>query len=126
MCDRRILSTAVAVLALVAGVAGAGDVTGEWLAEFTTPNGMTREVTFHFEADGATLTGTVSGRRGDTEIEDGTVDGDDISFSVTHDFGRGPMKFLYEGTLSGDEIALTVTIEERDRTFDMTAKRVTK
>jgi len=28
--------------------------------------------------------------------------------------------------LSGDEIALTVTIEARDRTFEMTAKRVTE
>lgn len=125
MPDRRVLLSLV-VLVLAAGVAWSGDVSGTWVAEFTTPNGQTRESTFNFEVDGEELTGTVSGRRGDAPIEDGKIAGDEISFSVTRDFGRGDMKFLYEGTLSGDEIALTVTIEGRDRTFEMTAKRATE
>lgn len=123
MLSRRILLSLVAVI-LAAGLAGAGDVGGTWVAEFTTPGGQTRESTFTFEVDGEALTGTVSGRRGDTPIEDGTIVGDEISFSVTRDFGRGEMKFLYEGTVNGDELKMTVTIEERDRTFEMTAKRV--
>ena len=122
MPSRRILLSFI-VLILAAGAAGAGDVSGTWVAEFTTPNGQTRESTFTFEVDGEELTGTVSGRRGDTPIEDGKIAGDEISFSVTRDFGQGDMKFLYEGTLTGDEIAMTVTIEDRDRTFEMTAKR---
>jgi hypothetical protein len=93
------------------------------VADFTTPRGDTREVTFSFDVDGEELTGTVSGPRGETPIDEGKVAGDEISFTVTRDFGRGEMRFLYEGTVRGDEIDLTVTIEERDRTFDMTAKR---
>jgi hypothetical protein len=123
MLSRRILLSLVAVT-LAAGLAGAGDVGGAWVAEFTTPSGQTRESTFAFEVDGEGLTGTVSGRRGDTPIEDGRIVGDEISFSVTRDFGRGEMKFLYEGTVTGDEIEMTITIEDRDRTFEMTAKRV--
>jgi hypothetical protein len=122
MLSRRIPLSLLA-LTLVAGMAWAGDVSGTWVAEFTTPNGQTRESTFTFEVDGEALTGTVSGRSGDTPIEGGKIVGDEISFSVTRDFGRGEMKFLYEGTLSGDEIPMTVTIEDRDRTFEMTAKR---
>jgi len=122
MLSRRILPSFV-VLILAAGAAWAGDVSGTWVAEFTTPNGQTRESTFNFEVDGEDLTGTVSGRSGDTPIDDGKITGDELSFSVTRDFGRGEMKFLYEGTLSGDEIELLVTIEDRDRTFEMTAKR---
>ncbi len=123
MLKSRILPSAVVVLGLAAGVAWGGDVSGTWVAEFTTPSGQTRESTFNFEVDGEKLTGTVSGRRGDTPIEDGKISGEKITFSVTRDFGRGDMKFLYEGALSGDEIQMKVTIEGRDRTFDMTAKR---
>ena len=123
MLSRRILLSVVA-LALAAGGAWAGDVSGTWVAEFTIPNGETREATFNFEVDGEELTGTVSGPRGDAPIDEGKIAGDELSFSVTRDFGRGEMKFLYEGTVSGDEIELTVTIEDRDRTFEMTAERV--
>jgi len=122
MRSRRTLLSVV-VLALAAAGAWAGDVNGMWVAEFTTPNGQTRESTFNFEVDGKELTGTVSGRQGGTPIDEGKIAGDEISFSVTRDFGRGEMKFLYEGTVSGDEIEMTVTIEDRDRTFEMTAKR---
>ena len=122
MPSRRILLSFVAFI-LAAGAAWAGDVSGTWVAEFTTQRGDTRESTFNFEVDGEELTGTVSGRQGDTPIDDGKITGDEISFSVTRDFGRGDMKFLYEGTVSGDEIEMTVTIEGRDRTFEMTAKR---
>lgn len=122
MLTRRVLLSVV-VLILAAAGAWAGDVSGTWVAEFTTPRGDTREATFNFEVDGEELTGTVSGRQGDTPIDEGKIAGDGISFSVTRDFGRGEMKFLYEGTVSGDEIEMTVTIEDRDRTFEMTAKR---
>ena len=123
MFNRKTLLSML-VLVLAAGVAWSGDVTGTWAAEFTTPRGDTRESTFVFEVEGATLTGTVSSTRGESEIEDGKVEGDDISFSVTRDFGRGPMTFLYTGTLAGDEIEMEVTVEAFDRTFEMTAKRV--
>jgi hypothetical protein len=123
MLSRRILLSVFA-LVLAAGMAWSGDVTGTWTAEFTTPRGDTRESTFVFEVAGEELTGTVSGPRGETPIEDGKVEGESITFTVTRDFGRGDMKFLYEGTLSADEIEMTVTIEGRDRTFDMTARRV--
>jgi hypothetical protein len=122
MPSRRILLLFV-VLALAAGATWSAEVGGKWVAEFTTPNGQQREVAFDFEVDGETLTGTVSGRRGDRPIEDGKVVDGKVSFSVTRDFGMGEMKFHYEGTLSGEELPLTVTIEGRDRTFEMTARR---
>jgi hypothetical protein len=121
---RRALPLVVVVLASMAGSVLAGDVSGEWVAEFTTPNGRSVENTFNFQVKGEELTGTVSGRRGPSPIEDGKVSEDKISFSVTRDFGRGDFKFLYEGEVKGDEIQLKVTIEGRDRTFEMTAKRV--
>jgi hypothetical protein len=60
--------------------------------------------TLSLATDGGTLTGKMSGAQGEIEIEDGTVDGDDISykFSIT-----SPMAITIEVTASidGDNIS---------------------
>jgi hypothetical protein len=112
-----------ALSVLVFATLWAADVSGKWIAEFTTPDGQTRQSTFNFEVSGETLTGTVGSSRGESKIEDGKVVGDDISFNVTRNFGGNDMKFAYKGKVAGDEIKLTVTVGEGDRTFEMVAKR---
>jgi hypothetical protein len=102
----------------------AGDVTGTWKASFTTPDGQTRENTFVFEVDGEKLTGTVSSPRGESQIQDGTAKGDDLTFSVVRHFGGNEMKFNYKGKLAKDEIHFTV--EAGERSFEMTAKRASQ
>ena len=53
--------------ALAAVVAFAADVTGKWTYEMQGRNGAMTG-TINLKADGGTLTGTVSGRGGETEI----------------------------------------------------------
>ena len=78
-----------AILVLVMAVSAvAADVTGKWVAEQQGPDGQARTTTFTFKAAGATLTGTVSGRQGDTEISEGKVNGDEISFVVVRKMGE--------------------------------------
>ncbi len=101
----------------------AADVNGKWNSEYTTPDGQTRQNLFAFQVKGDTLTGTVAGTRGESKIENGKVNGEEISFSVIRNFGGNEIKFLYKGKIAGDEIKLTVTVGEGDRTFEMTAKR---
>jgi hypothetical protein len=124
MKSHRVVLSVVLLIAFAAASSVAGDATGKWVAEFTSPDGQTRQSTFNFKVEGDVLTGTVSGRSGDATIEEGLVDGDSISFSVTRNWGQGDVKFHYAGTVQDDEIQMTVTIEGRDRTFDLTAKRV--
>ena len=63
---------------------------------------------FTFKADGAALTGAMQGMDGmDIKIADGKVDGANISFSVTLDFGGMPFKLTYKGAVAGDQIKLT-------------------
>jgi hypothetical protein len=112
----------VAGLVLAASAAWAADVTGKWAAEIDMPNGNTRTTSFDFKVDRETLTGTVSGRMTEVPIEDGKLVGNDISFSVTRDWGRGPTQFTYTGTVGEGEIKLTVKVEGRDRTFEITLK----
>ncbi len=88
----------------LAAVAFAADVTGKWTAEVQGQGGNTRTMTIVLKADGAILTGSVSGRQSDTPISDGKVDGDNISFSVVREMQGNKIKINYTGTVSGAEI----------------------
>jgi len=110
----RKLLTLGSLLSLLAFAAWAADVTGKWTAQVPGRGGQTREATFNLKADGNTLTGTVSGPRGEAEISDGKIDGDHISFTQTLEFGGNTVKLIYQGTVSGDEIKFTRTREGGD------------
>jgi autotransporter translocation and assembly factor TamB len=116
--SRLILASSVALVAL-----WAADATGKWTAEMQGRNGNTMTVNMNLKADGAKLTGTVSGRNGDTEISDGKIDGDNVSFTVVREFNGNQIKQNYKGKLDGDAIHFTVTMEGgmgngQPRTFD--------
>ena len=98
--------------------ATAADVNGKWKAEFTTPDGTARTNTFTFKADGSKLTGTVAGTQDETPIQNGTISGDEISFTAERPFG----KFTYKGKVTGNEIKMKVEFNENS--FEITAKRV--
>jgi len=112
------------VILMLAAAALAADVAGKWKAEFTTPDGQTRTSLFTFKVDGGKLTGTVSSPRGEAPIQDGKVSGDEISFVVVREFGGNEVRIKYTGKVSGDELKLTVEFGERS--FEMTAKRVSE
>ena len=136
----------VTLMLVVAFALMAADVTGKWVAEQPGRNGgPARQITFDLKADGATLTGTMTGgmggggRRGSggggggaaapqaREISDGKVDGNNISFTVKVEFNGNTMVSKYEGTLSGDELKLKVTRDGQNgpTTTELTAKRST-
>src|SRR5579862_2982011 len=105
---RRLLTTGF-LCGLLALTALAADVTGKWTAQVPGRGGQTREATFTLKVDGNTVTGTISGPRGDNPISDGKIDGDQISFTQTLEFNGNSIKFLYKGTVAGDEIKFTRT-----------------
>ena len=89
---------------LVAGLAFAADIDGNWEGEVQGMDGNPMKVSYTFKADGETLTGMTKGMDGsDLAIQDGKIDGNSFSFSL--DFGMGqPMKF--NCTLKGDTIEM--------------------
>jgi hypothetical protein len=111
MTKRIVFLSACFVFAALSLALAAADVSGKWVAQVPGRNGNTNETTITLKADGGKLTGTISGRQGDTAISDGTVKGDDISFTVTREFQGNTIKMLYKGKVSGDEIKFTRTIE---------------
>jgi autotransporter translocation and assembly factor TamB len=111
---------------LAAAAIWAADVSGKWTAEMQGRNGNTMTVNMNLKADGDKLTGTVSGRGGDTDITDGKVEGDNISFKVVREFNGNQMTSVYKGKVDGDTIHFSMAMEGgqgggQPRTFD--AKR---
>ena len=98
----------------------AADIDGKWTGNMSTPNGDV-PVNFTFKAEGSALTGTTGGPEGDIKIADGKVDGNNVSFSVSFDFGGMPLTMNYKGVLAKDEIKFTIDIFGMP--FDLTVKK---
>jgi hypothetical protein len=124
---KRIALLSVCFVFAALTLAQAAEVNGKWVAQVPGRGGQTNETTFNFKVEGEKLTGTVSGRQGDTPISDGKVSGDDISFTVTREFQGNTIKMVYKGKVAGDEIKFTRTIEGGQGNApaqEFTAKRV--
>jgi hypothetical protein len=104
----------------------AADFNGKWTGDVPGRNGNTQTITFDFHVDGATLTGKVSTPRGDVDISNGKVDGDNISFDQVLNFNGNSFTISYKGTADGaDSIKFTRTFGGGDRPpQDFVAKRV--
>jgi hypothetical protein len=122
----------VTTLAIAFALAAfAADVSGKWVFEQAGRQGGTPvKVTLTLKAEGSKLTGSVSrpGRDGnamETEITEGKVDGNNVSFKAAGG-GRGGAS-EYTGTLAGDELKLKVTRQGQNgpQTSEVTAKRAT-
>lgn len=91
--------------------AQAADATGTWT--WTRParnGGEALKMTLKLKAEGEKLTGSVTspGRQGGdpvkTEISDGKIKGDEISFTVTREINSNKMIAKYSGKVSADAI----------------------
>jgi hypothetical protein len=123
---KRLLAP-VLVLAVIAmaGVArAADDPTGTWKWERKFGD-QTIEVSLKLKADGDKLTGILSARNMDTEIQDGQFKDGAVSFIVVRE--RNGQKFTqkYNGKLSGDSITGKVEFERNGEAqkVDWDAKR---
>jgi hypothetical protein len=87
------------------------DATGTW--KWTVErNGQTIEQSIKLKQEGTKLTGMHIGRNNtETAIEDGKVDGDEVSFTLTRMFGDNKVVQKYKGKLSGDTIKGKVEFE---------------
>jgi len=99
----------------------AHDVDGKWTGTVSTPMGDI-PVAYEFKADGAMLTGSTTGPDGgQVPIKDGKVEGNNISFGVTLDFGGMALDLSYKGVVKGNEIQITG--EFAGMPFEFTVKK---
>ena len=120
------VATVAGVVLLWALGALAADVTGKWTAEFDSQVGPQKYV-FELKAEGGKVTGKASfermGQKGEAELKDGKLAGDDISFVETLDFQGQPIPITYTGKVAGDEIKFTRTVGDFAKE-EFVAKRV--
>lgn len=98
----------IVLFAAFAFTASAADISGNWkgTADF---GGNAIERTFTFKQEGTKLTGeTTSQMAGKSIIENGKVDGDNITFTIKANIQGNEMTMNYKGTVKGNEIKFTV------------------
>ena len=101
----------------------AADVDGKWTGNLSMPTGDVA-VQFTLKADGAKLTGTTLGLDGsEVAISDGKIDGNNITFKVTLDFGGMPFVLNYKGVVSPAELKLSASNDLMPMPFDMVLKK---
>jgi hypothetical protein len=104
------------------------DVTGKWKWTVTR-NNQSRDTILTLKQDGEKVTGTLSGRREgqETEISDGKIKGNELSFTITRDTNNGKVTQKYAGKVDGDAIKGTIETSRdggQSRSRDWEAKRV--
>jgi hypothetical protein len=104
------LATITMSLLLGARLAGAADLAGKWTTEFDTQVGP-QKYTFQLAVDGEKVTGKAfferMGGKGEAELQEGRLVGDQVSFVETFEAMGSPVRIEYKGTVKGDEIAFT-------------------
>jgi hypothetical protein len=94
-------------------------VAGTWTLTMTGQRG-TFEQTLKLEQNGDAVTGTISGRRGESPVK-GSVKGDALTFSVTRETSQGTFTMDYKATVTGDSMKGTAGNERFSLEF--TGKR---
>jgi len=101
----------------------AADITGTWKGAFDF-QGDSVPLTFNLKAAGDAITGTVEGLpTTPTEIHDGKVTGDTVTFWLETDYQGETYKLVYKGKVSGDEIQFTFGTEDGSWGAELTAKK---
>jgi hypothetical protein len=92
-----------ALLALLTVPALAADISGAWTASIDTQIGV-QNYTYTLKVEGTKVTGTAKSQNGESQIQDGVIKGDEITFVENLDFQGQSLKIVYTGKIAGDEI----------------------
>ena len=109
----RNLTLAIILIVACCIAAFAADFNGTWKAAIDSQVGV-QNYTFTFKVEGEKLTGKAKSEFAmtETEITEGTVKGDDISFVENLNYDGMPLKIVYKGKISGDEIKFSRNVAD--------------
>ena len=108
---------------LIGWLSLAAEATGKWKAEFDTQIGQ-QSYTYEFKAAGKELTGKATHANGSSEIAEGRVDGDRVSFVENFEYQGNKVRIEYTGQFEGEnKIKFTRKVAEF-AVEDLVASRV--
>ena len=114
---------AIVLVAIMVMPMAAADITGKWTASFDTQIGK-QNYTYDFVVKDSTLTGKVKSDMGESDVLEGKVEGDKVSFAELLVFQGMEIRITYTGTVvSADEIKFTRNVADF-ATEELVAKRV--
>ncbi|WP_265593892.1 alpha/beta hydrolase-fold protein [Haloferula sp. BvORR071] len=95
---------------LLASLASGADIAGPWSARFQGPRGELN-YQFTFQTEGGKLSGKavseMGGRTRETELQDGKIEGDTLSFVEVLNFQDNDIRITYTGKIADDGISFT-------------------
>jgi enterochelin esterase-like enzyme len=106
------MKTLIALLALavIPIAARAADVTGTWKSEFDSQIGR-QKYTYTLKQEGDEITGKanseINEQKRETELSEGKVEGDKVSFVEMLNFNGNEIRITYKGTIANNEMKFT-------------------
>lgn len=86
----------------------AAEITGRWDGKISAGNGELH-LTYTLKAEGDKLTGTLETEQGKTDIYEGKVSGDDITFKLNY----GDRVIPHQGKVVGDSLKMKITVGDQ-------------
>lgn len=86
----------------------AAEVTGRWDGVISTGNGELH-LSYTLKADGDKLTGKLKTEQGETDIYEGKISGDEISFKLNY----GDRIVPHQGKIVGDSLKMKITVGDQ-------------
>jgi hypothetical protein len=118
------IPTLAGLLLVLASLLYCADATGKWKGPLQAPDGN-HDLTFDLKASGDTLTGTFSGAVAQpSEIKDGKIQGDTVSFWAMAEYQGQPIKLVFKGQVLESEIHFTMGLDDGSWSTDVIVKRV--
>jgi hypothetical protein len=117
------VTAAKAADATTAAVAPTLDVTGAWKGALDY-DGNSTPLVFHLASTSGSVTGTVEGlQTTPTEIHDGKIDGDTLTFWVNTDYQGQTYKLVCKGKIAASQIVFTIGTEDGNWSAQFTAEK---
>ena len=114
---------ALVLIAIMVMPMAAADITGKWTASFDTQIGK-QNYTYDFVVKDSKLTGKMKSDMGESDVLEGKVEGDKVTFAELLVFQGMEIRITYAGTVvSADEIKFTRNVADF-ATEELVAKRV--
>lgn len=113
---------ALATIAFFSVTLFAAGYNGTWKAQLATPHGKLQNVIV-LKTEGDKVTGTMKNEMGEFPLEDGSVEGLDVFFTVLFKHDGNEVKMVFRGHMFTNE-EIQFKIEAGDDALDMIAQKV--
>ena len=116
------IPTLAGLLLVLATLLYCADATGKWKGSLDV-GGETHELNFDLKASGDTLTGAFIVEGQTSELKDGKIQGDTVSFWAMSQYQGQALKLVFKGQVLESEIHFTMGLDDGSWSTDLVARK---